>query len=153
MFEWENETVRELSHRSGQNEELRTSSLEDWGPMLLFIGGTPSLLWTWRGGQIQGKPSYVCGYSDDRLGQHWCSWWWSLERKVCRSRENPQIPTFCLGFRAEFSAPLFVFYSKRTNYLIIHFIDRPLFIFTIKFNSWVMCLERWATIANNEIEE
>lgn len=144
---------RELSHPSGQKEELGRSSLEDWvkqsyllEELYLFSGHGGGMGW------IQGKPSHVCGCSDSRLGQHWRSWWREPKQKVCRSRENPQIPPLCLGFEAEFSVQLFVFYLKRTNYLIIHFIDLPLFIFTIKFNSWIMCLKRWAAIANNEIE-
>lgn len=49
----------------------------------------------------------------------------SLEQKVCRSRENPQILPLCLGFREEFRVLLFVFYPKRTNYLIIHSLTSP----------------------------
>lgn len=112
----------------------------------IFLVGTPSLLWHGgKMGQIQGKTSYVCGYSDGRLGQHWHSWWWQPRVEGVPVQRDPQIPPLCLGFGAEFNALLFVLYSKRTNYIIVRFIDLPVFIFTMKFSSWIMCLERWAT--------
>lgn len=98
MFERENEMVRELGRSRGQSGELRRSSLEELrsstlGHCRISICSLGLQIWEKDGGFTcwsgQGKPSYLCGYFDVRLGGTRAHFDGKLEPTVRSSRGSP----------------------------------------------------------------